>query len=361
MKRIINFLALLLLGWQADAQFYIGPGATVSANLGGITVITLAGGDFINDGTFSSGTSDFYFLNNSGDDLSIGGTGNTTFDYLYVKTGAKNLVLEQDINAALVIFEDGHFDLNGNNVNLAGIIVDEDETRSFIGPNGGEIVHQTNLTAPSGANPGNLGAVITSVADLGEVTIRRTHLPDMDGGAESINRRYTITPANNAGLDATLRFFYLENELNGLSENDLELWRNEGPGWDLQGTTDRDANENWLELSGIDAFSEWTAAELDFTPVIELDGNRALLVGELFPNPVSTGNGYVQLAVTSPENLQINLRIVDGLGRVLYKNEYDLMAGEQVLQLSHPDLSAGMYQVQMEAEGRFAVLKLVVQ
>ncbi len=361
MKRAINFLALLLLGWQANAQLYIAPGATLSVNTADVTVITLADGDFINDGTFSPGASDFHFLNNSGNDLSIGGTGNTAFDFLYVKTGAKNLVLEQDINAALVLFEDGHFDLNGNNVNLSGVIVDEGETRSFIGPNGGEIIHQTSLDAPAGANPGNLGAVITSAANLGEVTITRTHVPDMNGGGQSIKRRYTITPANNAALDATLRFYYLENELNGLAENDLELWHNQGSGWNLQGSSDRDANANWIELSGISAFDEWTAAGPDFTPVIELGGNRLLQVGELYPNPASSADSYVHFAVVSPENMEMNVQVLNGMGRIFHRQDYHLTNGQQVLELKCGDLTPGIYHVQLKANEQLAVLKLVIQ
>ncbi len=361
MKRIINFLALLLLGWQANAQLYVAPGATLVTSVGGISVITVADGDFIVEGTFTVVSNDFHFFNSTGNDVSISGSGFTSFDNLFVDTGNQNLTLDKSISARRVIFESGHFDLNGNNVDLFDSIVDEDETRSFIGPNGGEIIHETILNAPSNENPANLGASITTSANLSDVTIRRTHVPGMGGAGESINRQYTISALNNAGLDATLRFFYLENELNGLSENNLELWSNAGAGWDLQGTTDRDASANWLELSGIDAFSDWTAAELDFTPVIELGNNQLLTVGQLFPNPVSAREGYLQLPISSPEDLEITLRVVDGLGRVVFKDEQKLIVGDQVIDFGHQDLSAGMYQVQLDAGGQFVVLKLVVQ
>ena len=326
----------------------------------GVAILTVADGDFVNDGTFMPGTSDFHMVNNSGNDLSISGTGSTSFDWLYVEMGGQDLILEKDIDAARVIFDSGHFDLNGNNVNLAGIIENEDETRSFIGPNGGEIIHVTNLSSPASANPGNLGAEISSTADLGEVTVRRSHQPDMSGGAESIARRYTSTPANNAGLDATLRFRYLENELNGLSESGLELWRNEGPGWDLMGTSSRDGNENWLELTGINAFSEWTAAEGNFSPVMDLPGGQSLRVGALFPNPVAAGSGQVRIPFSTPLGMDIQVRIFDNLGREVKHMEQYFAAGKNILSLDMDGIGSGIYHVQFGADGQAANLKLVV-
>jgi len=62
---------------------------------------------------------------------------------------------------------------------------------------------------------------------MGSVTIIRSHVPLISGnGEQSIQRSFNITSSNffNAGFNATLRFFYLDNELNGAAENDLQLW-----------------------------------------------------------------------------------------------------------------------------------------
>jgi hypothetical protein len=49
-------------------------------------------------------------------------------------------------------------------------------------------------------------------------------------------RHYEISPANNANLNATLKFFYSEDELGALNENNLALFKSvdaaqTGPNW----------------------------------------------------------------------------------------------------------------------------------
>ena len=149
MKQVLYTLCLLFSVIQANAQFYIAPGTTVSTNEASITIITLEDTDFINDGTFVPGTSDFYFVNSAENSLSIAGNSNTNFDWLYVDMGNQDLLLEQDIEVGRVIFQAGDFNLNGNEVSLTDIIENEDEPHSFIGPNGGAIVYQTNMTQSS--------------------------------------------------------------------------------------------------------------------------------------------------------------------------------------------------------------------
>lgn len=361
MKRILYYFCLLLSAGQVQAQFYIGPGATVSINGAGVKTITLENTDFINDGTFLPGTSDFHFINSDGNNLAIAGEGSTAFDYVIVRLENEELTLEQDIEANRVIFQSGNFNLNGSVVNLNEIILNEDENHSFIGPNGGAIVHQANLANPVNQNPGNLGAVISADADLGEVTIRRSHQAVMNNGVESIGRVYDIEPSNNQGLNATLRFTYLEKELNGLSEDGLRLWRNEGSGWDLAGVTERSLADNWLELSGIDAFSDWTAADNTFTNIMEIAEGQWINVGAITPNPLAKENGRFHLPVTSPEKGEMNIELIDQYGRVIYRTKEMLAVGEQLLQVETEGLSSGSYFVRLTTAGQYTSLKLIIQ
>jgi hypothetical protein len=360
MNRTIFIFISFLLSWQLQAQFYIGPGAAVAVNGSGVTVITLENLDFVNEGDFESGVSDIYFVSNDGSDLSIDGSSSTDFDYLYVHTGGQQLVLKQDIETNRVLFQNGQFDLNGNNVFLKNLIVDENESSHFIGPNGGAIIHQTTLNAPAGANPGHLGASITSSANLGAVTISRTHQPAMDAGGESINRRYTITPANNSGLNATLRFAYFDSELNGLPESELELWEDNGSGWALEGTTARDASANWLELSGINAFSEWTAADGTFTNIVELSDQSILQIGAIFPNPVKAGTEEINLPISSHRAVEAQLILNDNTGRSLWQQQRLLVPGQNNLSVNIQELTPGLYHLQLLLEGTSNSLKIII-
>jgi hypothetical protein len=54
---------------------------------------------------------------------------------------------------------------------------------------------------------------------------------------QSIRRVFKINPANNTALGASLRFQYLDSELNGLNENLLTAFTNDGTGWVSRGGT----------------------------------------------------------------------------------------------------------------------------
>jgi hypothetical protein len=76
-----------------------------------------------------------------------------------------------------IFFTSGFLDLNGFDVDLetTGHLDGEREDSRVIGSNGGNVIFSTNLNAPTGSNPANLGALITSDQDLGNVTIKRGH------------------------------------------------------------------------------------------------------------------------------------------------------------------------------------------
>jgi hypothetical protein len=261
MKKIIfSFCLMLFLFIQAKAQLFIKSGTTVTIEQAG--TICLEDISVENNGTFNATAGTISFKENGGStDQNITGTGSSTFNNLEVDMQSFDLKLMKNINVnGIITFSSGQFDLNGNDISLGGSasISGETETKTFIGTSGGKISIQTDLNMPSSANPGNLGAEITSSQNLGTTTIERRHDSATGAGGESILRQYNISPTTNTGLDATLRFNYLDSELNGITESELELWRYDGANWSYEGFTSRDGTNNYVELTGIDAFSLWT-------------------------------------------------------------------------------------------------------
>lgn len=252
---------ILLFPFMASAQLYISPGARLQVN--GNALISLQDMDLVNNGSFVAGNSIVYF--SGAVNTTIAGTEPTVFYSIRVnKDGDRKLVLQRAVAVAdEVYFAQGLIDLNGHNLELESnaVLTGESENSRVEGPAGGEIVISTTLDAPLRSNPGNLGAMISSDKNLGAVQIKRGHrLQSMNGGT-SIRRYYNIIPGNNAGLDATLRLYYFESELEGLAENDLSLWRSEDvASWEYSGYSGRDVSENYVENGGIEAFSTWTLA-----------------------------------------------------------------------------------------------------
>ncbi len=160
----------------------------------------------------------------------------------------------------------GDLDLGGRTVDLGATGgVRESGGRAY---GLGRLVSERALTAPDEVNPGNLGFEITSGANLGLTRVSRSHAVQTDGSNTSIARYFDVTAATNTGLDALVRVFYHEAELNGHPETTLKLFRSTdaGASWaDAGGTVS--PTRNRVTLSGVGAFSRWTLAPGGSLPV----------------------------------------------------------------------------------------------
>lgn len=177
----------------------------------------------------------------------------------------------------------GVWNLHGSTLDLGGT----GSTASIAETSGGRFASgmltvTRTLSSPSQANPGGLGAEISSGAVLGPTTITRGHTVQTGSGNTSVARYYDVTPTTNTGLNATLSFAYSDAELNGLSENRLEFFRSTDGGstWTERGQDGRDTNANTVTLSGIESLSRWTLGSMDSPLPVELAGFDAQLGDE---------------------------------------------------------------------------------
>ena len=173
-----------------------------------------------------------------------------------------------------------NFTVNGNlllgkNIDLSGQTI-------TLGSNGYLVEGVNQLFGSAGAiriekgwgtlsnlNAGGLGLILTSTGDFGTRTIFRGHAEQTGNGNKSILRYYQIieeakakeNPSSMNGTDGTedmsitLKFSYLENELNGLDENTLALFKStyvypDWGSWNLEGG-ERNIADNTVTLSGI--------------------------------------------------------------------------------------------------------------
>lgn len=179
------------------------------------------------------------------------------------------LVLDDDLDVrGPLTLTSGNLDLNGHAVEMVGGTAMLAETGGRVLGMSGIIATEATLNAPDAVNAAGLGAEITSGANLGATRIVRGHAVQTGNGNPSIARYYDILPTTNTGLDALLVFRYRDEEANGLSESALKLFRSTdgGTSWTERGGTVSVAS-NRITLSGIDAFSRWTAGEAGALPV----------------------------------------------------------------------------------------------
>ena len=263
MKKYLLLYKILFLSVPGLAQLTITPGAHW-VNNGNITV-SLQNMDFVNSGAFIAGSGSMKFTGNQ--NSNIGGISLPSFNIMEIaKTnGAKVLLTRNSSVGSSIIFISGQLDLNSNNILMSSSanISGESENNRIIGSNGGFIEITQDMNAPASLNAGNLGAIISSSANLGSVTIRRGHLPQSGTGlANGINRYYSIMPTNNSNLNATLRLKYFDAELNGQNETALVIYQsnNTGTDWNNLSQTSQNTNANYVEKTGVASLALQTLA-----------------------------------------------------------------------------------------------------
>jgi len=129
----------------------------------------------------------------------------------------------------------------------------------------GKISRSVVLSGSSGSsNFGGIGATISwNGTAPGSTSITRSSGSSyLGGGNQSVKRSYNIVPATNSGLNASLVFWYSDDELDGHDPRTLQLWKstNGGASWTLEGGT-VDTSARTITKTGITSFSLWTAAD----------------------------------------------------------------------------------------------------
>jgi len=263
MKKYLILYKLLFLGIGGYGQLTISSGTQWINN--GNTTIVLQNIDLVNNGSLSAGTGSFKFTGTQ--NSTISGSSMPLFSILEIsKTNNAKVLLGRNISVGSSInFISGQLDLNNNNILMASAanISGESENNRIIGPTGGFVEITQNMNAPASVNAGNLGATISSSANLGSVTIRRGHLPQIGTGLiTGIQRYYSILPQNNGNLNATLRLRYFDSELNSQNENVLVIYKSDdnGVNWNNMSQTTRNTNADYVEKTGISNLALQTLA-----------------------------------------------------------------------------------------------------
>lgn len=269
MLRLYFGIICYLISASSAAQDTFIITAGTSLHIGPAGVLTLHNINLDNNGAISTAPGGAVIRFSGNMTTSIQGSNLPLFDIIEIeKTGGAALLLQRNINVRTAInFSSGLFNLNGNTIFLAtNATLNNESPASHITGTNGYIEASMVLNAPVSQNPGNLGAIITSTQDSGLVIVRRGHQSQTNasGNGNSVLRYYDISSANNTALNATLRFHYFDEELNGLPENSLVLWkRTANDHWINEGFTSRDIGANYVEKTGIASFSRWTLSSLN--------------------------------------------------------------------------------------------------
>ena len=358
MKNI--FVILLLMGCviraNTQASFRVISGATpATIKTANNAFIVLDNVNIVNNGSFVQAVGDGTTIFTGNADVSISGSSITILDKITLaKTTNSRLALQQTVNVVgQVNFTSGLLDLNNSILNLGttGIVNGETETNRILTLGIGYVQVINLLNMPVSANPGNLGAIITSTKNLGNVTIRRGHLaqPNVSGTTPGIRRYYDILPANDNGLKATLRFQYFDIELNNLNESTLELWRQGKKTWSNEGYTSRSTINNYVEKTNIGALSRWTLSGTITAPLTKVNSGHTAPLTEnaesnnnlsVWPNPVLS---LANVSIDVNNSSSISLKLYDATGSLILKRQGNLTAGKNTMRIDMHKMPPGTY------------------
>ena len=219
-------------------------------------------GDWLNNGTYTAATSTVQFL--GAIDTYI--TGATTFNIITLNksTASTLLLLNDDVSVATINMTTGELHTGVKTVTITttragnGIILGT-ITRTHAFTTGvsyafESAVNTINFTVVSG---------VTSVT----VTIAPGAVNDFPFVASVINREYDITiPAGT--YTGTLRLHYVDSELNGNVEANMNLWHYSAGAWSQSGRSGIDNTANWVELNLLTSMTgRWALCDGNFNVV----------------------------------------------------------------------------------------------
>lgn len=295
MQKTTGYIILLLLYLLCTAdkclgQLQIGGGTTwVSTSQ---TVVVLNDMGLKYNGTLAALLNNiFRFTGRSGSYIG-GGIQPYIYAISLAKTNPGKLFLARSANVKKRInFETGLFDLNGYNIILDSnaLLTNENELSRIIGPIGGTVDINVDLNAPTTANPGNLGAIITSTNNLGKMNLIRGHKPQyIKDSSLSIARFYDLTVKDNLTFSANLRFSYFDQETKGFNKDSLVLWRSpDAVKWTDIGYTTKDTSKKYVEKQGLkrlNLFTLYPLAKTSTIPPIIPVPDIILLIGNWYNN-----------------------------------------------------------------------------
>ncbi|MEO5564933.1 MAG: T9SS type A sorting domain-containing protein [Chitinophagaceae bacterium] len=359
---IINALSKVMVTISPFGVFgqsvHIMPGAKMVMN--GTVRLVLNNASFVNDGIFAEDNSTVVFTGNSPVAV-IGGTSNISFGNLSIQKSSGNVLMNKDITMTGTInMVTGNLQLNNRKILLgnSGSISGESNSSYITGTTGGSVNVTRTFTVNTALNPGNIGAELridgTTGTKVGAISIQRTHIPEsLSNGGLGIPRVYTIT--NSTGLpisNARLRFFYVDPELSGNSEANIEIWKRSGAGSFFVpiGKDGNDATQNWVFKSGIADVSSFTLSSQSEVSVMRTGNNQLNATGEepignsklasAYPNPAKD---KFTVNVYSEESKKMSIELYDVTGHLLQTKEVKCVRGTNIIQWNISNYASGVY------------------
>lgn len=300
--------------------------------------LVLQDASFVNYGRFAAGKSTVLFTSQDAiQNAFIGGNAPIAFHNLSID---RPVQLDNELFVSgILAMQRGNLELNRHNIDLGrtGRIAGENIQSYITGKKGGTISVLADLKSPNAINPGNIGVVLTSTADLGTTLITRGHVQQTDG--QGIYRYYDIKPASNANANISVRFHYLDAEIGTHNKSELVVWSNANSIWTAEGKDN--ITNNSVQKNNVKALNRFTLA-------------AAQKLMQVYPNPAQN---IVTAVVSSAAQSQSVILLQDHLGNTLEQKKINLRAGINTIQCNITKYAGGTYYLVFENGGSVKIVK----
>jgi len=348
--RIIPLLLVILLPLGAWAQgLHAGPG--IHLVITGAPTIVLHDAALVNDGELAPGNSTVVFTGSGSAPHSvIGGNSPVSFYHLTLNNASGALLLNNDISVSgRLNMNSGNLELNNHTLDLGatGSIQEERNDARITGNSGGTIKATAILNAPQALNPGNIGVEITSAANLGFTTITRGHVQQYNATAETgIHRYFDILPSANANLQASLRFYYFDDELAGNDKEALSIFhiKNGQQNWSLAGKDNTNPTAGWVVKTGLSQLDRYTLAMAKDGQATPFATTSVLA----YPNPARDG---FTLSIAAGRETDVVIGLYNQQGQLLETKRTHCLPGSSQLQWDIKKYAAGSYYLRFNQPG----------
>jgi hypothetical protein len=354
----IIMIGTVLLPCLLHAQgLRIGRGASVVVQ--GNASLVLNDASFINDGQFSPGNGTVAFTGGERkSNAFIGGGSRTAFNSVLLSRPYSALQLESDVAVGgSLTMSAGNLELNNRRLDLgsSGVIMGEHLNSRITGANGGTVTATAVLNAPKSVNPGNIGVELSSDLQLGLTVITRGHVQQTNSsGQQGIQRYYDVEPAVSTA-NLSVRFHYLEPELDGNNEAELVLWSGSRSQLTAIGKENSDAATNWLARNNISGMNRFTLGVADRTLLANRivkglghNSHAGVSFLQAYPNPA---RNRFTVSVYSDSEKQGTVSLQDARGQVLERRQVRYVRGMNTLQWNIARYAAGTYYLVLENTG----------
>lgn len=339
-------ILLVIFGFGGQAQsLQLTPGINWVVN--GPAQLILHNASLINNGGFIADSGTVIF---TGDTFTpgafIGGANPVAFYNLMIGNLANDLQLNSNtFVTGRITLDSGNLQLNNYLLDLgsSGSIAGERNEARIIGERGGAIRITAQLNSPHAVNPGNIGVEITSEANLGSTVITRGHVSQTNSTGETgIQRWFNIVPETNTNLHASLRFFYLDDELAGKNKNALTLFSGEEMINALTplGKDAADSVYNWILKSNIDQLHRFTLAIGSGKAFSKTGASGIIPSLKIYPNPA---HDAFALQLISGEEGNGVMYLYDQSGNLLEERAAYWQAGVNTINWNISRYATGVY------------------